>query len=808
MLLAGVLLTVLVAGGCYLVLRDYRASRARATADTVLLARAAATNANRFLADRLDLLGVIAHAPIVRSGNRARLLAYLESLDPQTLGFDGGISFVDREGKIRVRTSYSLTAPPVDVSDRDYVHVVEATGHRYVSAAITSRILRKPVIPLAVPVRDPDGRSLGLIVGTFRLDQAVRSVRVLRFNSAEVAIIDRAGQLIVGSKPVTELAAAPARAAVLRSRSETSGVLGDATSLDGAPHRLIAFARATTGGWTVFIERPRNDAFGAAERALAIELAAIALAALIGTASALLLAGRVNRTHDQQLVLVAQERRARARAETDQEQARLLAETALRLDEPGELDERLRRVLEVYVPGVADHASIESTDESGVDRVLAAVGDLAGGVRRETGDEIVVPIADGSTSRARLRFVRDHPTGPFGDAERRLADDLAGRIALSLASARAFDEQRQIARSLQRSLLAGVYDAPRSDLTVAVRYEAAARSLEVGGDWYDAFTMPDGRIAAVVGDVVGHGLAAASAMGTLRSGMRALALTSSTPSNLLTQLDRFAEQIANAHFTTVACAIIDPEARTLAYSCAGHPHPLLVRPDGSACYLNGGRSLPLAGLRDRARNEASIPFEPGSILILYTDGLVERRGEMLDARMARLLEVAAGGGGGPLEELADTILAELLGDAPRLDDVALLALSLADERPRLHRRVPARSSSLASLRRELRAWLEEAGIEQRAVDDVVLAAGEACANAVLHAYDPAIEGDIVLEGRRTEVELRIVVHDSGHWRPRRAGEGGRGIAIMRAMVTNVHVEARPTGTTVSLSLELAPRPPG
>ena len=801
LLLAALLLAALLLGGAYLALRDYRASRARTSADTRVLARGAAANADRFLIDRLDLLAVVARAPVVRSGDRHRIHAYLESLDPASIGFNARMGYVDREGRAQALTGYALTEPVLDVSDRDYVRSVLGTHRPAISAAIVGRIAGSPQIALATPTFDTAGRFSGMVIGSFRLDQTDKSVQILRFGSADVTILDRSSQEIVASVPVTALRKPSNGELVARAQRLREGVLVDVHGLDGSPGRLVAFARTAPGGWTVFVERATSEAFGPARRTLGIELGGIFVALLIGGVSAVLLAGRLNRVHDQQLQLVEQERAARELAESEEARAWLLAEAALALDQPGELGDRLANVLGLCVPELADSARIESIDASSTARVLASAGALEQPSELISEHAVVAQIQSAGRSVGSLTLTRLDPAHPFSLSDQLLADDLAGRVAVALASAQAFDEQRQIARSLQRSLLAGIAEDSETRLSIAVRYESATRALEIGGDWYDTFPLGDGRIAAVVGDVVGHGLVAASAMGTLRSGLRAIALTVSSPGELLVQLDRFAERTPNAHFTTVVCAVIDPERCTLTYAAAGHPHPLLIDRSGSARFLEGARSLPLAGLGASGRSEETVAFDPGSTLLLYTDGLVERRGERIDERMARLCAIASSMSGEPTEEVADEILEQLLGDEPRRDDVALLCLSLPREMPRFLRHRPASADELAPLRRELRDWLEASGAAEIAAD-AVLAVGEACANAVLHAYGDDVDGSIKVEGTIADGEVQIVVHDSGRWKPKRARTGGRGYAIMRATMTDVRVVARATGTTVSLRRKL------
>ena len=215
------------------------------------------------------------------------------------------------------------------------------------------------------------------------------------------------------------------------------------------------------------------------------------------------------------------------------------------------------------------------------------------------------------------------------------------QVAAALARARLYEQHREMAETLQHSLLpAALPGSP--DFSLARVYVAGQLGTEAGGDFYDAYPLDGNRLALVVGDVVGRGIHAAATMGQLRSAARALAPTSAGPADLLSRLDRFVESVPAATCSTVATAVLDLRTGTLTYACAGHPPPMLLEPDGSASTLWGGRSLPLGVTPHLERDEATIEMAPGSRLLLYTDGLVERRDVSLGRRFD---ELAAGAGG-------------------------------------------------------------------------------------------------------------------------------------------------------------------
>ena len=236
--------------------------------------------------------------------------------------------------------------------------------------------------------------------------------------------------------------------------------------------------------------------------------------------------------------------------------------------------------------------------------------------------------------------------------------------------------QSEIARELQRSMLAGSL-ASAPGLEIGVYYRPAVRGQEVGGDWYDAFELPNGRIALSVGDVVGRGLAAAATMGQLRSAIRALASTGAGPGPLLDALDDFSRRHGIGRMTTVVYGELDPRTNELRFACGGHPPPLLLEADGDSQVMWGGRSLPLDTLAraDGPRAEASCTLEPGSTVLMYSDGLVERRTGSLDEGFERLRRAGASFAGLAPAEFVSAVT-RALDEPDHADDVCLLAARL------------------------------------------------------------------------------------------------------------------------------------
>ena len=278
---------------------------------------------------------------------------------------------------------------------------------------------------------------------------------------------------------------------------------------------------------------------------------------------------------------------------------------------------------------------------------------------------------------------------PITAADLQVAADIAGRAGLALDNARLYRQQRQLSEGLQRSLLTA--PAQPDHVQIVVRYTPAAEAAQVGGDWYDAFLQPGGSTIVTIGDVLGHNTEAAAAMGQLRSVLRAIAVTTDArPAEVLTRVDA---AMTTLQTRTTATAVVlrleqtDEQARrgvtTVRWSNAGHPPPMVLHPDGSVQPLTAPRPDLLLGVDDTAhRREHEVELVSGAVLVLYTDGLVERRDADLDAGLERLQQTLTDLVGQDLDSLCDGLLTRMLPAAVD-DDVALIALRLhPQDRPR------------------------------------------------------------------------------------------------------------------------------
>jgi len=296
------------------------------------------------------------------------------------------------------------------------------------------------------------------------------------------------------------------------------------------------------------------------------------------------------------------------------------------------------------------------------------------GEAREIALEIVR--ADGSRLPVLVNSVVMNDADGNPQAIRTIVFDASDRRRYEEELLRARRREREIAQQLQRSLLAGeLPSAP--GLELAASYRPADEALDVGGDWYDAFWLSDHRVGLVVGDVVGRGIEAAATMGQLRSATRALASTGLPPGPLLEALDAYSDRHRVGAMATLVYAELDLPSLELRFACAGHLPPV-VAPAGEAPRLVwDGRSTPLGfrGLNGDRRAEATCRLSPGSVVALYTDGLVERRSRSIDAGMERLLEEVEANRTEPPTRLASSLL-RLLDTSEHKDDACVMVLSL------------------------------------------------------------------------------------------------------------------------------------
>jgi anti-anti-sigma factor len=358
-------------------------------------------------------------------------------------------------------------------------------------------------------------------------------------------------------------------------------------------------------------------------------------------------------------------------------------------------------------------------------------------------------------------------------------------------------------------------DAEPAFLDTVHGYEFAAGSVagsdsrRGGGDWSEALTLDGGRLAVAVGDLVGGGDSSATAITMLRGALVSALLAGDDVSTVLRRLDALAGRLPEAVGSTVAVAIFDPANQELRCASAGHPWPIFVPRSGPAVFLAGSLGMPLARAGEHATPQ-TVPLAAGDALVLYTDGVLSRRGRSPEESDALFLGAAAEVRNGHFScrELTERLLTVMLpGGAPVQDDAVLLVVRAGSvEIPPFRLDVVARPEQLSTVRRALSEWMTGANIGAEDAMAVQLAVGEAMANSVEHAYRDQAPGQaVVTAALRDSGQLHLEVADHGRWQETdlvASAHRGRGLHLVRASMGDVRLDRGPGGTTVRMTYQL------
>ncbi|MEU1277951.1 SpoIIE family protein phosphatase [Streptomyces sp. NPDC005805] len=464
----------------------------------------------------------------------------------------------------------------------------------------------------------------------------------------------------------------------------------------------------------------------------------------------------------------------------------------IRFAAPGTpMQEALADLHAVVVPDLSAASGWRAQDPRG------AAAALAYGIH----SLVVAPLRSGDAVLGLVAFWRGKGTRPFEGDELSFAEELAARAAVAIDNARRFGREHAMAETLQRSLLPHVM--PRQ-LALDVAYRYLPSHARVGGDWFDVIPLPGARVALVVGDVVGHGLQAAATMGRLRTAVHNFSTLDLPPDELLAHLDELVSRIdqdepgggAGDGITGATClyAVYDPSSGACSMARAGHPSPALVLPDGTVEYLDVPVAPPL-GLGGLPVDTAEWVLPEGSRLVLFTDGLVERRGHDIDEGLRTLRRTLASLADRTPEEMCEAVV-RAMPDADRRDDVALLVARTARLDPSRVAEwdVPREAASVGPVRgaclRQLQAW----GLDEVAfTTELVLS--ELITNAVRYGSDPVrvrllYERNLICEvsdGSSTSPHLR---------RAAATDEGGRGLFLVAQLSDRWGTRYTPTGKVI------------
>jgi serine phosphatase RsbU (regulator of sigma subunit)/anti-sigma regulatory factor (Ser/Thr protein kinase) len=380
-----------------------------------------------------------------------------------------------------------------------------------------------------------------------------------------------------------------------------------------------------------------------------------------------------------------------------------------------------------------------------------------------------------------------------------LAEEVALRIALAVDAAHVHAREHRVADTLQRALLP-------EDLPIAPSYAyhaayAPAMADEIlGGDWYDAFPLPDGRVALSIGDVAGHGLHAATIMGEVRQALRASALEPKSPSAVLERANALINMRSRPVMVTSIFGIYDPLTRLLTYATAGHPAPVLGMRDGWVAALPAA-GLPLGIGAELDSHDWTFTLPAGSLVSFYTDGLIEHTRDLL-AGEASVLDAIAAEIISPSENPALTLQQRIFTNGRNSDDVATLTLSLRNELVGSSLEMTCSAIPLAAplVRHTLLDYAKRNDISEATRFELVTTIGEAIANSAEHAY-VGLPGLVHVSVRLEAEMLHVGVEDHGRWKPTaRREERGRGLRLMRALSTGLQIRSDASGTVIHLSI--------
>jgi anti-sigma regulatory factor (Ser/Thr protein kinase) len=807
-LVSGTVLAVLLLVAISVVLAWQQYDDAKSRAEDDLRARVVAVAAivDSSFAGQVRTLDAIANSRVVLERQPAQMTAMFRRFNrPGAAPFTAGIGWIDRTGRACATNLPNLAAG--SFADREYFRHVVATRKPYVSAGLVGRGVKQPVIVVAVPTFGPGGELTGMLAGSTLLRTLGESEQAVELGFGNLQVIDRDGQLLLGG-----LEHVQNRELLSRIRRVPAGVL-DGEGLDGSGDHVVAFAASPVPGWVTAIDRPASSVFASARRALFFELGSV-------LAGALFVLG----------ILFFVNRRARRDAAAYNERVRTwsgLSRALASASMPTQVADSLVSSLTASFPNAVAVVGIEHNGRLQVKaasrmlrarritesaRILDLVAELGRVGPRTVLLEQEPGLRDLQTRTGRgMRAVHALPIQGSGEtpagtiallstastlepSDWDMLRSFADQATYALGRAWRFVQEHELAVRLQRSLLPD--RLPGSEgLELAGHYLAGGDAVEVGGDWYDAVRRPDGTVHLCVGDVSGKGIGAATVMSRQRHTFEVYARDLASPAEIVRRMLRHAD---GEEMITVAVVTIDPHLGWLTYSCVGHPPPLLIdRASGEVSRLDQAGAPPVGVAVPVDIVEATLPLPEEGALLMYTDGLIERRGRNLEEGievLRRLLRSER-----PLTP--DAILGqvgEAIGQPD--DDVALLVLSLDLRRLEFEIELPADPGALAGMRRRLRGWLSHRGVAGEVPAEIVLAVSEACNNAIEHAYRDNGAGPVKVSLAVDEAgTVRIGVEDHGTWRDEPpAGDRGRGIVLMEQLMSSTDIQTGLHGTRVLL----------
>ncbi|HKU68500.1 MAG TPA: SpoIIE family protein phosphatase [Candidatus Baltobacteraceae bacterium] len=496
----------------------------------------------------------------------------------------------------------------------------------------------------------------------------------------------------------------------------------------------------------------------------------------------------------------------------------LLAQASGLLARSFDVSATLPLVADLCIRKWADYCAIHARlDEGGVSLVEASrelglhvpVGDASAmpDVLREHGFESVVaaPLVGRNGTLGTFVLAARSRSALNGTAQK-LANVLALQLAGAIEQAMLFERTHRVADRLQRALLPDSF--PRVfGAEFHAAYKPASDEAEIGGDWYDAFALPDGRIAISMGDVAGHGLEAATVMGEIRQAMRTAAIGEPSPAAVLDHINSVINLRKSIGMVTAIFGFYEPDLRELTYAVAGHPPPIVTISEGFSGFLPGG-GMPLGVEPHINAKDWTIALPPRSCVVFYTDGMTEYSRDII-AGERTLLDASVRAFDMDPENPAIALLERVFDATVNRDDAATLTLSCHDGALPHEMRFSAVPLIAPIVRCFVHRFCDEYALSNAQRFSLITAVGEAVANAVEHAYRGEAAGSVVVRTQADNETVSVEVEDHGRWRPfMRREERGRGIVLMHELMDHVRITSAQNKTVIRLVMNrLAEEPP-
>jgi serine phosphatase RsbU (regulator of sigma subunit)/anti-sigma regulatory factor (Ser/Thr protein kinase) len=391
----------------------------------------------------------------------------------------------------------------------------------------------------------------------------------------------------------------------------------------------------------------------------------------------------------------------------------------------------------------------------------------------------------------------------FSEDDVTVLQQAADRVGRAIDKAR-LSEQRAVTSIMQRTLLPDALPEV-AGLRFSAKYLPAGTGVKIGGDWYDVFWLPNGQLCFVIGDVVGRGVLAASVMAEIRTALRAYLIEYHSLVKVASLLNELLISMGRNRGATLCLMEFNLETAELELLTAGHLPPMMIDVDGKPRLLEQPAGLPVGISAHEQYTTKRYAFPIGATLLLYTDGLIERRTESIDVGLDRLADAACLAARRRDASFADRVYRAILDDIALDDDVALLAVESLPLGDTMELVLPAQPGVLSGLRSSLARWLRANHTGHDDLFDITLSTSEAAANAIQHAYG-ARHSSFTIIARREARLITVIVSDRGRWRTTRPLGGGRGLAIIQSLMDTAKIESGETGTTLTMTKTLSSTP--